>query len=245
MGWQEALSDDADLLFYGCDLAAHGDGEHFLESLAALTGADIAASDDLTGHADLGGDWDLEYSSGTIETGVAFDVSTQQRWESILATYIVTNTSDSGAGSLRDAINQANASVGVDDTIEFNIVGTGVHTIALATDLPFITDTVTIDATTDDSFAANGNRPAVILDGNNLSSDGLVLTSSADGSTIRGLIIRDFAGDGIEIQAGSDGNTIAGNYIGDWPRQDRMPEPGNRIRVRASTCWAATTPSVA
>ena len=74
---------------------------------------------------------------------------------------------------------------------------------------------MTIDATTDDSFAANGNRPAIILDGNNsFSGDGLVLTSTADGSAIRGFVIRDFSGDGIEIQANSNNNTIAGNYIG-------------------------------
>ena len=41
-----------------------------------------------------------------------------------------------------------------------------------------------------------------------------MLTSTADGTTIRGFVIRDFSGDGIEIQAGSDGNTIVGNYIG-------------------------------
>ncbi len=51
----------------------------------------------------------------------------------------------------------------------FNIAGTGVHTINVASALPTITGAVTIDATTDDSFAANGNRPAIILDGNNAS----------------------------------------------------------------------------
>jgi len=40
------------------------------------------------------------------------------------------------------------------------------------------------------------------------------LSSTADGSTIRGLVIRDFGGDGIEIQSGSDNNTMAGNFIG-------------------------------
>ena len=74
---------------------------------------------------------------------------------------------------------------------------------------------MTIDATTDDSFATNGNKPAIILDGNNsFTGDGIVLTSSADGSEIRGFVIRDFSGDAIQIQAGSTNNTIAGNYIG-------------------------------
>ncbi len=49
---------------------------------------------------------------------------------------------------------------------------------------------------------------------NSFTGDGFVLTATADGTTIRGFVIRDFSGDGIEIQASSDGNTIAGNYIG-------------------------------
>ncbi|MGN6134552.1 MAG: cadherin domain-containing protein, partial [Aureliella sp.] len=73
---------------------------------------------------------------------------------------------------------------------------------------------MTINATTDDSFAVNSNRPAIVIDGNDLAADGFVLSSTADGSEIRGFVIRNFGGDGIEIQAGSDNNTIAGNYIG-------------------------------
>jgi hypothetical protein len=59
-----ALSANADLLIYGCDLAAGAEGASFVDTLAAATGADVAASTDLTG---LGGDWDLEYSTGPIE----------------------------------------------------------------------------------------------------------------------------------------------------------------------------------
>ena len=44
--------------------------------------------------------------------------------------------------------------------------------------------------------------------------DGLVLSSSADGSTIRGLVIRDWSASGIWIHPGSDNNLITGNYIG-------------------------------
>ena len=71
-GWQNAMSDSADLLFYGCDLAASEDGRELLQSVSTLTGADVAASDDLTGHADLGGDWVFEYTVGLVETAVAF-----------------------------------------------------------------------------------------------------------------------------------------------------------------------------
>ncbi|MGN6543573.1 MAG: DUF4347 domain-containing protein, partial [Aureliella sp.] len=209
--WQDALTADADVLLYGCQVASTSDGTAFAGELASLLDVDVAMSDGLTGASNLGGDWDLEYQVGTLESHALSDSSDQ--WQSVLATFTVTNTNDSGAGSLRQAILDANANVGA-DTIAFNITGTGVHTINLLSLLPTITDQVTIDATTDDSFAANGSKPAIIIDGNNLAGDGLVLTSTADGSVIRGLVIRDFGSDGIEIQAGSDNNTIAGNYIG-------------------------------
>ncbi len=211
--WNVRLDADADLLFYGCDLAGGDAGQQMLDALHTLTGANVAASTDATGNALLGGDWQLEFELGAIDTQVLFSDELQQDWDGLLATFTVTNANDTGGGSLRQAIIDANTLPGV-DTITFNIAGTGVHTINQASSLT-ITETVTIDATTDDSFAANSNRPAIILDGDNsFTGDGLVLTSSADGSVIRGFVIRDFTGDAIEIQAGSDGNTIAGNYIG-------------------------------
>jgi hypothetical protein len=119
-----------------------------------------------------------------------------------------------GLISLREAIIAANNTPGL-NVIGFGIAGTGTHTILVTAALPTITDAVVIDATTDDSVAANGNRPAIALDGgHSVAGSGLVLSASADGSTIRGLIIRGFNSHGIQIDAGSSGNTIAGNYIG-------------------------------
>ena len=66
-GWAPYLTDEADILLYGCDVAADSEGEAFITELAHLTGADIAASTDATGAADKGGDWDLELSTGAIE----------------------------------------------------------------------------------------------------------------------------------------------------------------------------------
>ena len=66
-GWAKALTTEADILLYGCNVAAGEDGQAFVQQFAGLTGADIAASDDWTGNANLGGDWVLESESGTIE----------------------------------------------------------------------------------------------------------------------------------------------------------------------------------
>ena len=68
------LSETADILVYGCDFAEGADGRAAADLLAALTGADVAASTDLTGAAVDGGDWTLEYASGSVEAhALAFD----------------------------------------------------------------------------------------------------------------------------------------------------------------------------
>ena len=84
--WNDALTSDADLLIYGCELAQTAEGQEFVEALSVLTGADVAASDDDTGHATLGGDWHLEYSTGAIEADLAFSMDVQQNWFGLLAT---------------------------------------------------------------------------------------------------------------------------------------------------------------
>src|SRR6516164_6249446 len=71
------------------------------------------------------------------------------------ATYVVTNTSDSGAGSLRQAILSANSSVNVPDVINFNIPGTGPFTITPLTALPTATDPVVIDGYTQPGASPN------------------------------------------------------------------------------------------
>ena len=68
--WSVGLTDNADILFYGCEIGAHEDGQLFIESISQLTGADIAASTDDTGSASLGGDWDLELEVGDVDVRV-------------------------------------------------------------------------------------------------------------------------------------------------------------------------------
>ncbi|MCU7842525.1 MAG: DUF4347 domain-containing protein [Candidatus Thiodiazotropha sp. (ex Monitilora ramsayi)] len=83
-GWGDAFAAEGDLLIYGCNLASTADGELFIDRLAQLTGADVAASDDLTGAATQGGDWDLEYQLGTVEAGIAFSGQLQSSWNGTL-----------------------------------------------------------------------------------------------------------------------------------------------------------------
>lgn len=93
-GWGSALSADGDILIYGCDLASNVRGQSLVDSLASLTGADVAASVDDTGHAALGGDWNLEFATGDVEAGVAFSSALQQNWDALLTV----NLYQQGAG---------------------------------------------------------------------------------------------------------------------------------------------------
>jgi parallel beta-helix repeat protein len=65
--WVRALCENGDILLYGCDVGAGDKGAGFMSRLAALTGADVAASTNATGAESLGGDWELEYTIGTVE----------------------------------------------------------------------------------------------------------------------------------------------------------------------------------
>ena len=79
----QALSDNGDILIYGCDFGQGELGRLAASRLASATGADIAASDDLTGSESLAGDWDLEVRTGTIER----EAFTAPDWNGILAGY--------------------------------------------------------------------------------------------------------------------------------------------------------------
>ncbi len=124
-------------------------------------------------------------------------------------TFTVTNTNDSGAGSLRQAILDANNTPGV-QTINFSL-SEGAQTITPATALPDINDAVIIDATTQPGY--NGT-PLIELNGSSAgtSAFGLKVMATAANSTIKGLIINRFARAGIQLFGG--GHTIQGNYIG-------------------------------
>jgi hypothetical protein len=130
---------------------------------------------------------------------------------------VVSNTNATGTGSLYEAILNANANVGVTDTITFNIsepLVSGMHTIAVPpTGLPAITDTIVIDGTTDSDYSGD---PVIRIDGAGVNAgiDGLKFANGSDGSAVRGLIITNFTRNGIQIDSGADGVSITNNWIG-------------------------------
>lgn len=128
----------------------------------------------------------------------------------VAATFIVTASAESGPGSLRQAIADANLSPET-DFIHFNIAPGGPQVITVTSNGLAITDGVVIDGTTQPGFAGT---PIITLDGkngNDLTGNGLRVLSPSP-STITGLVIINFPLSGIKIEGG--GATIVGNYVG-------------------------------
>ncbi len=118
--WSDSLTEGADLLLYSCFTALGATGEAFIASLAAITGAEVAASTNRTGSSNYGGDWVLESSTGTIEAIRPFTDRTLSRWHGTLANQTVSNLNDAGTGSLRQAL----ALVGNNESVTFSVSGT-------------------------------------------------------------------------------------------------------------------------
>jgi len=166
------------------------------------------------------------------------------------AIFTVTNTNDSGLGSLRQAILNANTFKGV-DLINFNIPGRGVHTIRPVFPLPIVKETVLIDGWSQGGSAYAG-PPLIEISGVNMTQANIPALRigcfwdcegtefhRVDSSNVRGLIINGFPGspnagltqaDGIHI-VGSN-NKVRGCYIGTTADGEAaLPNAGSGIRV--------------
>nr|WP_263013019.1 tandem-95 repeat protein [Ancylothrix sp. D3o] len=152
--WQGSLTADADILLYGCDVAAGDAGKEFVKELSDLTGADVAASTDKTG---FGGNWDFEYKTGNIETGLVFSEPVINAYQNTLATF---NIADGDVAGLIAAIAAANTNNQA-DTI--NLAQGGTYTLAAANN------------------GVNG-LPVISLDSFNLTN---TLTINGNGATIQ------------------------------------------------------------
>ena len=141
----------------------------------------------------------------------------------LLSTYVVNTVSDldvagglpAGEESLRQAIESANSD-STPDVIDFNIPGSGVQTIALASALPAISNSVTIDGWSEGVFrgtAGYDGPPLIELYGGGAGGSVNGLTITAGSSTVRGLDIGTFSGAGV-LLTGNGGDTLQGNYVG-------------------------------
>jgi len=165
-------------------------------------------------------------------------------------TYSVTSSNVSGPGSLAQAILDSNARTG-QDTIVFNIPGSGVHLIDFSQSaLPEITDSVILDGYTQPGAHPNtlsvGNNALILiqLDGGLVKRNGRGLVISGSNCIVRGLSITGFqfdpasdpfffrvlGGFGIQLLGAGTGNVIQGNFIGLYP--DGFTPRANYVGIR-------------
>ena len=128
--WSTALADQAEVLLYGCHVAAGMVGQAFVRRLSQIVNATIAASTTLTGNATKGGNWDLDFATGAITSQLAIHPTALEAYPSVLKDFNV-NSYD----SLREAILEANSN-SEDDTIRFN------SDIDLSGELPTISSNI-------------------------------------------------------------------------------------------------------
>ena len=192
--WRNAFSTEGDLLIYGCDLGSNEQGISFVNMLSELTDADVAASDDLTGHADLGGDWDLEYEVGTIETNIALNAEIQQSWGHLLATPSAvndTNLLDGEEDSTTEILNASMLSNDRDadgDTISITMINDTVLT-GESQSITVTNGTVNVDADGNITFTADRNYNGEVSFQYTISDGSLNdTTTSSDTATVSGTI---------------------------------------------------------
>ncbi|MGA8053287.1 MAG: DUF4347 domain-containing protein, partial [Burkholderiales bacterium] len=125
--WSNAIAVDGDLLVYGCDVAATVEGGALVAGLADLTGADVAASADLTGASVLGGDWDLEYRTGSIDAVPVVALG----WQGLLSTQTLKWNDIAGTWPLGSLSGSYTVGPG---TVSINITPTNGPTLNTAVD---------------------------------------------------------------------------------------------------------------
>jgi len=125
----------------------------------------------------------------------------------LLSTFLVTNTNDSGAGSLRQAISDSNASPATSpgqNEIDFSIGATGPQTINVATPLPVVTAPVYLNATSQPGYTS---APLIEINGYGLSI-------RAGNTTVRGFDIQSQNQGALITLAGGSNDVIQANYLG-------------------------------
>jgi hypothetical protein len=212
-----AASGDRDATFGGdrIQTVAFGRGDDVLDVMAVQPDGKIVAAGTANGPLDY---YPIVRYIATRQTAIA---EASPIASAVRAVCTVSTTANSGAGSLRDAINCANAAVGP-DTISFAIPGSGVQTIGLTAALPDITEAVTIDGYTQGSASANTNQVGtglntslkIVITGGSNSPTPWQMRITGGGVTIRGLVINAGGGrNGIRI-TGPGGNKVEGCFIG-------------------------------
>ncbi|NJR40222.1 MAG: DUF4347 domain-containing protein [Leptolyngbyaceae cyanobacterium CSU_1_4] len=195
--WGKALAKNADVLFYGCSLAAGRLGQAFVRQLSLGLGATVAASENLTGSQELGGDWELGFRTGKVKSRVAIAPA-------VLAAYPATlqNFNISSFAALKNAIISANGTP-EDDIFTFN------NDITLSEELPQITGNIDFVGNSRTVSGNNAFRIFYVNSGTVRFSDLTIANGKAagaagiDGTTTGGTNGGSGQGGGLYINGGS------------------------------------------
>ncbi len=169
--------------------------------------------------------YDFTFANGTLTINPSPTVT-------VVSPFVVTNTNDSGIGSLRFAIQAANADLNHDDTITFQIPTTDPRyhgatrswTIPVGAGLTVAKPSseggqhvVVVDGLSQQSQpGASHTHPVIeITPAAGFVGDGLTLNSG--GNTVQGLVIDGFQGAGLVLNSGANNNLVVGNFIGTDP----------------------------
>jgi len=199
------------ILLYGCSVAAGQTGKAFVKRLSELTGAFVAASQNLTGSVAKGGDWELEVRTGSIEAPLVFEAEVLAGYEYVLSTFgTATNfpITDSLQGVASGDFNKdGNLDLAFTSTGPNNVsiaLGDGTGQFGAATNL--ITNSANNDTTSVavGDFNFDGNSDLVAA--NNATNNVSLLLGNGDGTF----------GEATNLSVGSNPRTVAvGDFNGD------------------------------
>ncbi|WP_255988624.1 Ig-like domain-containing protein [Chitinolyticbacter albus] len=248
-----ALSADGDILLYGCQVGTDGAGVDFIQSLASATGADVAASNDATGAARLGGDWALEATQGSIETATlnigsysgllaAFndDFSTNtgtaasftRSLGGVSYTYTFTAQGDGGDTVWESANGAANsASINLQSTA-FNLGNTERFTIARTDGADFTFTSIFINNTAGETVTVAGYNNGV-----QVGSAQTVITGTGSTLNFGGIAV-----DEVRITSNDFFNTNIDSFAGDTNPPNLTPTTSNLNSD--SVAWAGVGSTV-
>ncbi|MGV2930283.1 DUF4347 domain-containing protein [Vreelandella venusta] len=259
----QSLTEDGDILLYGCEVAKTAKGEAFIEALAKTTGANIAASRTVTGSTNFDGDWNLDIHVGSVTSAIGPSKSTQLIYEGHLATTIDYGryNNSSSFPELVDGSNGITDVPGMTLTLDY---GDGSESSNTFTNLQVIgLANLVVSPTTGTGPHFNNNSNGFQLVGDtDFSFEGFRVASRADsgGDTFT---IRGFSSDGTEVISASlnwmasVANTFATYTIGSgaWSNDaawgsvrkivvDYTNDPGfQEFAIETITVGAATAPA--
>jgi large repetitive protein len=156
--WSDHLASNADIEFWGCDVGQGASGQQFVDTVHALTGAQVGASTDATGAASLDGNWTLERTTGALAIGSPFSESAIAAYHGVLDTPVPSVTFVSGTiphdvllgGTFTETVqfqNTASNAAGYGPFIDLYVPSDSAENVTL-TGATYLGSTVTVDKVT-------------------------------------------------------------------------------------------------